>query len=519
MRFHRCTSFSPPLVRIVSNLRRCDPMVFVLLVLLMNAEGCVQAQPTRAESPYAAACSLSGQTPEGESFDPAQLQFVPKPEPVKFEGRSFELSYRMIARVVGVQPLVIEVLDSVVEPKEPNPPRPKGPCERMRIAAVDERLRGVFPALRFHDLVTATFSMGNPIGYMVLTDLAEIEGAPQYFHDASQTDVCANRSGTLVQYYSRNGGTVVVNHDGTIYYRDPVWRVFDRQRVNRDDLEQLMKALRSAGFNSLRSQVWDVGELSSQPYIALACTRFQKVMLNDYEKTLAPVVPIMEKIKATALSDTYYQLAYSEKRPIRFLDWPMTQIPLDQVEAVKREAAWEEQPNSPRASSGENLKLARLKVPPAFYVQLPQQFPPAKPDGDPNRDVYVRDGGKIFRVWHSPSRSGDATLFSINVKEIVSGETAIEGIPADRRSQPVSQLKNMWGSPGFFWPNGMGLKLSEISANRQKVTNDEYSRHELLYYDLLWTGSGGIADSGVTFLEGPFLYTNVRLDRLEGDSR
>ena len=518
MRFHRCTSSSRFIVRIVSNLRWCEATVPVLLVLLMSAEGCVLAQPTGAESPYAAACSLSGQTPEAGSFDPAQLQFVPRPEPVKFEGRSFELGYRMIARVVGVRPLVIEVLDSVVEPEEPNPPHPKGPCERMRIGAVDNRLRGAIPTLGFRDLVKATFSMGNPIGSMVLTDLAKIEGSPQYFHDASQTDVCSNRSGTLVQYYSRNGGTVVVNYDGTIYYRDPVWRVFDRQRVNRDDLEQLMKALRSAGFNSLPSQVWDVGELSSQPYIALACTRFQKVMLNDYEKTLAPVVPIMEKIKATALSNTYYQLAYSEKRLIRFLDWPMAQIPLDHVETVKREAAWEEQPNSPRASSGENLKLARLKLPSAFYAQLPQQFPPAKPGGDPNQDVYVRDGGKIFRVAHSPSHSGDETLFSINVQEIVSGETAIAGIPADRRSQPVSQLKNMWGSPGFFWPNGMGFKLSEISANRQNVTNEEYSRHELLYYDLLWTGSGGIADSGVTFLEGPFLYTNVRLARLERDS-
>ena len=486
-----------------------------LFCILIGAQYQAQAQSGNADSAYPSVCALSGQVPEQGGFDPAQVEFVSKPQPFSFDGKSMP-PFQLIARVLGLRPLVFEVLDQ----NDDEVTKAKGPCERVRIYAVDERLGKVLPRLRFGELVKVTEIITQGNHNPVLTALEKIEGAPVYFQEAARTGLCSNRSGTLVQYRTRFGATVVVNRDGSIYFHDEVWRVFNRRRADPEDLVNLMKTLQQAGFNSFTSQKWEVGDHSVGTYIALACSRFQKVLIADHDaEALAPAVQILEKIKAKALSNTYYSLTYDEKREIQFLDWPLPQVALDQVENIKHKAQWEEpRPNTPKPATQEDLKLARLPLPPEFYAKLPIPYPGLKPE-DPNRDVYVRDGSRIYRVAKNPANSygSDAgTVFGIQVQEVVSAEAALAALPAVPRNEPWSRLVNAFG--GYIWPEGMGVRLGQILDNHQAITNEEYSRHQPLYSDLLYTEIGG-PGGGVNFIEGRFRYTNVRLTQLERESR
>ena len=444
--------------------------------------------------------------PEQGPFDPGQVEFVPSPQPIVFNGRSLSLKVRWIARVLGVRPLVFEVLDSADDRQGFS-----SPCERVRIHSVDSRLSSILPTLRFHDLVEATTSLG------VLTELVKIQGAPAYFHEQTRNGVCSNRTGTLVQYYYSGGETVVVNNDGAIYYRDSEWRAFDRQRIEPEDLANLMRSLDTAGFNTFTSQKWEVGDHSIQPYIALACARFQKVLVTDHEQALAPVIPIIEKVKAKALSNTYYFLSYGEKREIKFLNWSFPQIPLDRVEDIKRKEEQRELAGrfGSQPAAGEVAALHQ-QLPPRILDKLPLLYTPQHPDDDPNRDVYFRDGGKIYRVVRLPNGRPPGTVYSLRVQETFLAEAALALI-APRPGDHTYYFASTPG--GFIWPEGMSVELRQVPPKGQAVTNEEYSSHELLYSTLLHNGHGMPGSRGVTFIEGHFLYTDVRLTRLERDSR
>lgn len=431
-----------------------------------------------------------------------------------------DLRYQVIARVLGLKPLVVELLDSNFEVpgmKKPDLVQDRGPCERMRIYSVDEHLGKRLETLRVHDLVKGTVSLSLGTA-PILTDFAKIEGAPVYFHPETRNEFCSNRSGTLIQYSTRYGETVVVNNDGTIFYRDAEWRAFDRQRIDPADLANLMKALQSAGFDSFTSQKWAVEDHSVQPYIALACARFQKVLIPDHEQALVPVVQLIEQVKTKALSNTYYLLIYDEKREIRFVDWPFQQVPPDQVETIQRAAMRSKsQTKETGGPTEETIKFARQPLPPEFYAKLPLQYLPQGPASDPNRDVYVKDGNRTFRVSRSATAyRNEGTMLGISVQDVVSAETALKHARHTQPGAPMSYLANAFH--GFLWPEGTGVALSRIAAKKQPIANDEYARHEALYSDLLHAESG-VPGRGVTFLEGGYAYTNVRLTRLERDSR
>ena len=71
----------------------------LLFGIFLGALGC-DAQP--------AVCSLSGQAAEA-AFDPSLVEFVTNPKPI---GNAPGASFQMIARVVGVSPLTVEILDT-----------------------------------------------------------------------------------------------------------------------------------------------------------------------------------------------------------------------------------------------------------------------------------------------------------------------------------------------------------------------------------------------------------------------
>src|ERR1035441_755457 len=150
-------------------------------------------------------CALSGQAGEG-TFDPSLVEYVTDLKPV---GENPGASVQMIARVVGVRPLVLEALDTDM--------RDQGglqTCARRRIYSVDARLRETLPQLHFNDLVMArmSFVLGGT-DPLVLTHATRISGDPAYFHPRPQDSVCANRTGTLIAYRDPGGETAVYNED------------------------------------------------------------------------------------------------------------------------------------------------------------------------------------------------------------------------------------------------------------------------------------------------------------------
>jgi hypothetical protein len=485
-------------------------------LLLTSLPAQAQGSPQAPDWSPRAACALSGQAADAGTFDPNQVEFVPNPRPVEFEGRTVSLKRRVIARVVGLRPLVFEVLDTEDDRLQP----PRGPCERERVYTVDSRLREVLGTLRFQDLVRATSSFAEGgFNDMVLTELEKIQGAPVYFHPQAGSGGCSNRAGMLVQYYKRSGETVIINNDGSIYFRDAQWRTYDKQRVEPVDLTNLMHALGDAGFNAFPSQKWEVGDHSGQPYVALACTRFQKVLIPDHEQALEPVEQIMEKVKAKALSDTYYLLLYRERGQIELVDWPFPRLPLEQFEALKwkaREA--ERQAKAENRPVQGDFAVFHQQVPLEFFAKVPVDSAPLTRDQDPNRNVYFRDGQKLYRVGKGPAFGSEVgTMYALAVQEVVSADVAIArqrpGGIADTSSHLASNSNSF--STSYLWPEGMGVELKQVPAKGQPITNAEYSGHESLYGDLLATQNGGRSGEGVTFVEGGFVYYDVRLTRVE----
>ena len=142
-----------------------------------------------------------------------------------------------------------------------------------------------------------------------------------------------------------------------------------------------------------------------------------------------------------------------------------------------------------------------------------------KPDEDPNRDVYFKDGLRIFRVAKNPNAGPDAgTVYALTVKESVSAEKALAGFPMPRDGESsMSYLASDPGACGSLWPEGMGVELRQVSPQGLPISNEEYAKHARLYFDLQHTENGGLTGRGASIVEGRFLYTNVRLTRLERD--
>ena len=148
----------------------------------------------------------------------------------------------MIARVVGLRPLVIEVLDS--DAADQGGLR----CERRRIYSADARLRDVLPQLQFNDLVQTSMVLAQGgTGALVLTAAEKIPGEPAYFHARAAESVCSNRTGALVAYQQPNSENLTVYKDGAISYQDAHATVFDRQRLGQEDLVRFMQAFKVPG--------------------------------------------------------------------------------------------------------------------------------------------------------------------------------------------------------------------------------------------------------------------------------
>ncbi len=478
-----------------------------------------------------AVCSLSGQT-AGAPFDARMVEFVSDPKPI---ADSPGLSVQMIARVAGLRPLVIEVLDTDVPDQGGS-----HTCERKRIYSVDGRLREVLSQLNFGDLVRVRmlFAFGGT-DPLVLTELEKISGAPAYFHQPSQDSVCANRTGTLVVYQAEGNETTAVYSDGSIYYQDPRGKVFDRQRLGPDELARLMQSFQRAGFETLANAMPAIDRTRGQPSISLICARHQRVLVAGNQAALAPVLQSLQEAKTKALAEAYYFLKYDEKREITFLAWPFSQLPIDQAGSKIRAVTTEEFAArcAQRPVQGD-FRMFHQDLPAQFFEQLPASFSKNR-NADPHRDAYVQSGSRVYRVsWRRcpadvPGCQTWYQLRELTVDEVATPEDLLT--PAPAKTPPTAPAGGGRGCPVFapapcrspaddkgcsalagirsvLWPAHAGVALGDEPAEGRSVTDAEFARNEALYRELLAAENCG---QGIDFVEGRYWYRNVRMSRAD----
>ncbi|MFY9728237.1 MAG: hypothetical protein WAJ87_22270 [Bryobacteraceae bacterium] len=472
-----------------------------------------QPPPSPAGSALTAACALSGQLPEAP-FDPELVEFVANPQPFTepFTNESLSIAARMIARVVGVHPVVFEILDD-----ERRQPGASDTCQMLRIYSVDARLRSVLLELRFGDLVEATLAaMEGGISRMILSKVERIHGEPAYFHERPADGGCSNRVGTLVAYRKHSGETLIVRKDGSIYYNDARSSVFDRHRLEQEDLARLMQSFQSAGFDGFPSSLPPIDNTQGRPSITLVCARYQRVLIPGRESLLAPVLAALEEVKTKALSGSYYLLRYNERREITFLDWPFSKLPLDQIESMKRTAYSQEAEarasgrTVPKTSEGIHQEL-----PAEYLAKLPGVWYLGASVRDPNRDVYVRQESKIFRVVKQCPSENCGTFGSLIVVELKTPDSLLSAIPASGAADDSVSYTRLSGAIyGMLWPPGTGIGLHEVPPEGQRISNEDFAKHALLYRELYAAGTPGLS-----FIEGRYFYTGVRIARREAETQ
>jgi hypothetical protein len=484
----------------------CGRAARLLLSVALGAAGAKGQSVTRSgDSLSAAACTLSGQLPE-QAFDPQMVEFVSDLVPV---GDAAGFRVRMIARVVGVRPLVIEVLDSDVADQGGLR------CELRRIHSADARLRDILPQLRFNDLVQTSMVLAQGgTGALVLTAAEKIQGEPAFFHARADESVCSNRTGTLVAYRQPNGESTTVYKDGAISYRDAHATVFDRQALGQEDLARLMQTFQGAEFNVLANSMPAVDRTHGQASITLICARHQRVLLSGNQPALVPLIQSLELVKAKALADTVYRLTYDEKREITFLSWPFPQLPVSQAGSRIREAAQEEFDArcAVRLVRGDYRRFHQ-ELPREFFTKLPVAYSKS-PDADPNRDAYVRSGSRVYRVtWSTCGDDGPDCknlyqLSRLSVDEVLTPENRMKLIPD--RTPPAREIgcSSLAGIRSLLWPSSAGLALRSVPRDGQAVTSAGFARDEHLYRELLAAASCG---NGIDFVEGAYWYRNVRM--------
>jgi hypothetical protein len=387
----------------------------LLLAVFGFVPGTAQVSPE-----VSAACALSGQSQEAP-FDPRFVEFISHPRPLvsPLVNQDESFSVKVIARVVGVHPPVFEILDADREGLV-------NTSEMMRIYSVDARLRTVLPGLRFGDLVNA--AVGTAQGVLVplvLFEVEKVQGEPVFFHKSAGGGVSSSRAAPLVVYRKHVHDTLIVRKDGSIYYRDKFWNVFERQSLGPEDMARLMQSFASVGFTGFASSLPPIDDGQFRPSVTLLCTRHQRVPIPGREVPLGPVLAALEKVKANALSGSYYRLKYDAKRPITLLDWPFPNLPLNQSEDI-RKAAWSEEYKV--RESGGHAKGAAAAVfedlPAGFLAKLPAPMFPPSPVADPNRDTFIREGSKLFRVeaWCSLGRANCRTFDGLIERKMITAD-------------------------------------------------------------------------------------------------
>jgi hypothetical protein len=487
------------------------PVLFATWIVRVSAQS-RSASPTSTAiiCPY---CSLTNQKSANKPFDTGQSEFLTDPKPFAPDGRIVE--WQVIARVLSPSPMIIEVLDT-----EPWGSYELDNCGIRVIRSIDAKLKTSVAKLQYNQLVKARMFYGGNFDSLkfVLSDVKVIQERPVYFHPDAGKEICANRTGVLIIYRGRGPQLVIVYNDGSLYYRGVMSKSFHRQKLPREELEEMLKLFAQVNFDALPSSVPPMDK-PEEPSISLACSRFQDVPLRGHEGALAPLISRLEQLKAQAMSQTYYLLTYKDKREIHLTIWPYHQIPLAQLENYKRLGDLQKKLGKYPGNT-EDYSAVYQKLPQEFLEQLPGTFA-LKKTVDPNRDVYFTDSGKVFSVEYNAACTKE-NPYCGGFDSLRAGEVALPDAALNSRKEDFENPAGVAFYSGFvgawLWPTGISFQLAELPREGRVIGAEEFERHKLFYFELLISG-GLTCDGGVDFLEAGYKYEKVSVCQNEAPSQ
>lgn len=437
-------------------------------------------------------CSGTGQRPAAPTFDEVQIGLTAQPRPAFRNNRTDQIA--IIARVLLTSPLVLETLDfqdRVVDTNlqvvgtDVSVGRFPALCGIVRAESVDLRSKTAWSMLQFNDLITARWiykrNERNPADFssatLVLTEIRKLSEPVPYFHTTPVHESCANRSGRLLIYYGPVVDRVVVFNDGSISYRNALFRNFAQERLSPVELADLLKAFGAANFDRWPTTV-PTADSTEQSTLTLLGTRYQNVSIVDRESALAPLVRRMDDLAARATARTELRLTAGRKSPIAILEWPYSRVGLAQFRDRRN-----------------------VRNDPALLERLPERF----------SSGYFRDGGRLFRVSINANCRAEeptcGTFSSLEVAEVVDAVAALKATGLDYRI-PGSLLGGK--SSPYLWTADMGVKLGAVPASGIVIGRDEYEKHRPVYFELLKAKAAGLS-----FVDDGFLYEQVRLCQSE----
>jgi hypothetical protein len=484
--------------------------IAAIVCLLAIAICSAQSTMVAPGSIRCADCAATGQQPAAPAYDELQIGLTAQPRPA-FRNNATE-QVAIIARVLMTSPLVLEVLDFQHQLLDANLQtmsrdasigRFPATCGIVRVESVDLRSKAAWSTLQFNDLVTARWmykrNERKPADFfaatLVLTGLRKVSEPIPYFHSTPLHESCSNRSGRLVIYQGPVVDRVIVFNDGSISYRNALFRDFTQERLSSTELTELLKAFGAANFDQLPANI-PAADATEQSTLTLLGARYQNVSIEGRESALAPLVRRMDDLAARATARTQLVLTAGKKTRITTLDWPYAQIPLAgfrERKTVRTDPAMQE------------------RVADDFLGKLPLTRPPRGFADDPNRHVYVLDGGKLFRVTGNPECRAEEptcrTFYGLDVAEVVDAESALKATHLDYRI-PGSLLGAR--PSGYLWSADMGMKLSAVPTAGIVISKAEYDKHTPLYFEILKAKA-----SGLNFVDDGFFYEGVRLCQTE----
>jgi hypothetical protein len=458
-------------------------------------------------------CSLTKQKSANRLFDPTQNEFLKDPKPFAPDGRRVE--FQVIARVLSLSPVTIEVLDT-----EPWGSYENDNCGIRVFSSIDANLKTSIAKLQYNVLVKASMFFGGNFDSLklVLSDMKAIEESPVYFHPEAGKEVCANRTGILIIYRGPGAQLVIVYNDGSIYYRDIMFKSFHRQKLTGEELRELLKLFAETDFDALPSHVPPMDKPEERS-ISLICSRFQDVPVRGHETTLAPLIASLEQLKARAISETRYVLTYKDKRKIHVMLWPYHQIPLAQLGEYRRLADLQKKFGK-YPGNDKDYNAVYQKLPQEFLEQLPGTFA-LKKTVDPNRDVYFSDDGKVFRVEYNGACTNE-NPYCGGFDSLFAGEVASPDSALNSRKEDFENPAGIAFYSGFvgawLWPTDLSFRLAELPKEGRVIDAGEFERHRPFYFELLLAG-GPTCSGGVDFLEGGYKYEKVSVCQNEGPSQ
>jgi hypothetical protein len=249
-------------------------------------------------------------------------------------------------------------------------------------------------------------------------------------------------------------------------------------------LLDLLRAFRAAKFNAMADAFPEAGS-GNRPSLTLIGARYQRVLIDDGDPRVAPIVKRLNAIAARATSRAKYILKRGGAMSLDVRTWPYPAIDLERFvdPAIRLAEA------APEAW--------RHRVPDDFLKSLPVEAAASeRPGRDGNRALYFSQAGKLFHVARPSICSPRSCSF--------------RDLNAARVTEPASTDPVIAVSSSRLWPRHMSTRLRDVPDNGITISQQEYDRHKAIYLPLLKQRT-----TGASYIEDGVLYSQVRICQLE----